>query len=325
MTCTPHIVLRDATKAALCGLMLTVMSGCRDVWLDLAFPSHKPTITVVTRKRITLEELRDLVQANRRPDILLYSGSRNGLDYFISSHCITTGRKPNQRSEFRDSIYWVPSAQVGFRHHLPFLADPEEAVYYDSFAPVDLFKSVLERVDLAKLPLGTHRLPENASSGTVDGTYHVVRTTRGHSLFFFVTHTGVTGRRGFLYAHNYVTVSDLVRDGLAKGTPGDSRIVLSASPRDLGRLAVFDAAPYNSRRDFFAGWFTFSEIGPGAKLESAEPTPDQCAVCPTSVPDQTSVPVTLVGCNGRARRGLAACMSMWLDHAAEPGAGGYNR
>lgn len=245
-------------KTVLCGCaILAFMNGCgAQSFNDIAgimFNEQKTTVKVVKRQQISLQDFLNLTRNNRQPDILFYSGSANGFDYFVSSHCITTGGKPNQRIIFENSIYWLPSDQVGFRHHLPLLSGDDENVYYDLFAQVDIFKSALENGNLHNIPSGIHRLPEDAISKTVDGTYRVFQTLNGTKLVFFTTNASGNGKRGLVYSDKYADVNDLLRDGLVKANPNESGIVLAESLDGLGRIAVFDTVPYNSKRCFFAG------------------------------------------------------------------------
>jgi hypothetical protein len=242
-----------------------ILTGCQ-----YPLPGDPPsTERIVQRKPITLEEFKTLVRHDRHPDILYYSGSKDGFDHFVSRRITTSGGKPHQHETREDSIYWLSSSQAGFRHHLPFFGEEAELVSYSDYAPVDLFKSVVEGLDVTSLSAGVHRLPDDASSGTVDGTYLVFQTTGGDKVLFFTLFSyvdpiparrGATVKRGWFYVTKNSTVNDLLRHGLA--TDGPSGITLAKSPAGFGSLRVFYGCYDSSRQPFFNGWFCFDDGTP---------------------------------------------------------------
>lgn len=244
-------------------LMVIGLCGCSSLRRDLFFmgwDTYKSTTRIVARKEISRERFQDLIRYDRAPDILSYLGTKDDMDYFVSAHVILRGQKPFHYNRFDLSVFWLPSAQVGFRHHLAYISDYDESVYYDTYASVDALKSQLDQMSPIERSAGHHSM--SVTSITVDGGYDVVETPQNVRLVFFLTDSDAAGKRGFVHAGTHRNVSDLVRAGLARELEGDARTVLCCTPPTLGMLAIYQTAPCNSRQDFFEGWFEFCEINP---------------------------------------------------------------
>jgi len=250
--------MKSTFSVLLITLSLLLISGC------IINEDRKPIFRIVSRKLISKTEFQSLVKYNRNPDILKYCGSKNHIDYFSTEHVIAHGGKPFQHNDFDISTYWIPSDQIGFNHHLPLVDNDGEyrGVYYDDYAPIDAYMTVIKKIDVNNVESGSYPLSVDLRVSTADGMYRVLKTQNETKMILFITSNGMQrliGKYGFVYIYGKSTCKDLLRNKIIReGYPDyyDGHVLLE-SPVGFETLSV-DEVKYDGFPDFFSSWFRFN-------------------------------------------------------------------